>query len=175
MISAQSEELQRWYAIHTNPRQEERADNNLNSWGVQTFHPKIKEGRRNQFTGVMSYFSKPMFPRYIFARFDAGRQLHKVLYTRGVVSVVSLGDQPAVIDDEILSLLQAQLDENGFVKLEDELKAGDKIIITDGPLKNFAGVFARDMNQSERVLVLLNAVTYQNQLMVSRSDIRKVA
>lgn len=175
MILEQPDDLPRWYAIHTNPKQEGRADSNLRAWGVQTFHPKLKEGRRNQFTGVMSYVSISMFPRYIFARFDAGKLLHHVWYTRGVESVVSLGENPAVIDDEIISLLQSQLDENGFVKLEDELKSGDKIVITDGPLKNFAGVFARDMNQSERVLVLLNAVTYQSHVTVSRSDVRKVA
>jgi transcription antitermination factor NusG len=116
-----------------------------------------------------------MFPRYIFARFDADRQLHQIWHTRGVDAVVRQGENPAVIDDEIIGLLQARSDENGFVKLGDEFQSGDKIVITDGPLRNFAGVFERDMKQSERVMVLLNAVSYQGHVMVGRNDLRKVA
>jgi len=39
-------------AVGTNAKQEDRAYNNLHTWGVECFNPKIKEYRRNQFTGI---------------------------------------------------------------------------------------------------------------------------
>lgn len=175
MNAERREEGLRWYAIYTNPKHEERANNNLESWGVPTFSPRLREGRRNQFTGAMTYISKPMFPRYIFAKFDAARMLNKIWHTRGVDSVLCFGGSPVSIDDEIIAMLQARVGEDGYVGLGEQLKPGDKVVITDGPLKNFAGVFERDMKDSERVMVLLTAITYQGRLCVDKDLVRKVA
>lgn len=164
-----------WYAIRVNPQQEERANANLEAWGVESFSPRLKKGRRNEFTGVTTYYSKPMFPGYIFARFDAERLLHKVWYTRGVHSVVGFGESPSPIADDVIDLLQAQVGEDGYVKLGVELKRGDKIVVTEGPLKNFVGVFERRMKGSERVMVLLDMVSYQGRLAVDSDAVRKAA
>ncbi|MDT7540863.1 MAG: transcriptional antiterminator RfaH [Acidobacteriota bacterium] len=174
MNIAHIEEDSSWYAIHTNPKQEERAHSNLAAWGVRTFNPRLRDARRNQFTGAVSYFSKPMFPRYIFAKFNVVNLLHKICHTRGVHSVVCFGGAPVSIEDEIITLLQARVGEDGYLKLGEELKCGDKVVITDGPLKDFAGVFERDMEDSERVMVLLTTISYQGRLCVERGLVRKV-
>jgi transcriptional antiterminator RfaH len=171
----QREEDLRWYAIRANPQQEERAAGTLRAWGVETFSPRLKEGRRNQFTGAMTYFGRPMFPGYIFARFDADRLLSKVWYTRGVNHVVGFGGSPAPIDDEVIELMQLRVGDDGFVRLGDELRRGDKIVITDGALKNFVGVFERGLKGNERVMVLLDAVSYQGRLSVERAAVKKAA
>lgn len=173
-IEQRAEDL-RWYAIRSHPQQEERATVNLEAWGVETFSPRLKKGRRNEFTGVTTYFSKPMFTGYIFARFDADRLLHKVWYTRGVQSVISFGGSPAPIADEVIELLQAQVSEDGYIRLGEELKHGDKIIVTEGPLKNFVGVFERRMKGSERVMVLLDTVSFQGRLAVESDAVKKAA
>jgi transcriptional antiterminator RfaH len=173
-IEQRAEDL-RWYAVRANPQQEERAAGNLDAWGVETFSPRLKKGRRNEFTGVVTYFSKPMFPGYLFARFDAERLLHKVWYTRGVHSVIGFGGSPAPIDDEVLELLQAQVGEDGYVRLGDELNPGDKIVVTQGPLKNFVGVFERRMKGSERVMMLLDTVNYHGRLVVESDAVKKAA
>ena len=164
-----------WYAIRVNPQQEERANGNLTAWGVESFSPRLKKGRRNEFTGITTYFSKPMFPGYIFARFDADRLLHKVWYTRGVHSVIGFGGSPSPVADEVIDLLQTQVGEDGYVKLGDDLKRGDKIVVTEGPLKNFVGVFERRMKGSERVMVLLDTVSYQGRLAIESDAVKKAA
>lgn len=171
----QIEETRLWYALRANPWQEERAAYNLEAWGVETFSPRLRQGRRNQFTGITTYFGKPMFPGYIFARFDAGRLLHKVWYTRGVHSVLGFGLNPTPIDDEVIALLQAQVSEDGFVHPGGELKRGDKVVITEGALKNFAGVFERRMKGSERVMVLLDTINYRIRLTVDRDAMARAA
>ena len=34
-----------WYAIHTHPKQENRAESNLQAWNVETFIPRIRDCR----------------------------------------------------------------------------------------------------------------------------------
>ena len=162
-----------WYAIHTNPKQEDRAHGNLLAWGVESFNPRLREGRRNQFTSAVTYYSKPMFPRYIFARFDAEKLLSKVWYTRGVKNVVGFGEGPSPIPDEVIEMLRAQVSADGYVKLCDEYKRGDELVITAGPLKNFRGVFERHAKDSERVLLLLDTVSYQGCLSVESDVVRR--
>lgn len=175
MKTEQREEGPRWYAVRANPQQEERAAANLCAWGVEAFSPRLKQGRRNEFTGATTYVGRPMFPGYIFARFDAASLLAKVWYTRGVQSVVGFGASPSPIDDGVIELLQSQVGEDGFVRLGGELRQGDKIVITEGPLKDFVGVFERGLKGSDRVMVLLDTVSYQGRMTVERDAVKRAA
>lgn len=168
-----TENIAQWYVVYTNPRQEERANNNLRAWGVETLNPKLRTCRYNQFTGAPSNITQPLFPRYIFARFDAGRQLAKIWFTRGVHDVVCFGGSPAPVDEAIVEILQSRIDEHGFVKTSDELKRGDKVIIKGGPMRNFIGVFERELKASERISLLLTSINYQGRLVVGRDLVEK--
>jgi transcriptional antiterminator RfaH len=163
-----------WYAIHTHPKQEERASNNLMAWNVETFSPKVKKTHPNPYARAPIYVSKPLFPRYIFARFDVNSRLRKILFTRGVRSVVSFGGVPALVNDEIITLIQSQVAENGFVEVGENLRIGDKIMIEAGPLKNLIGVFKRDVKGSDRVLILLAAINYQGSVVIEREHVRRI-
>src|ERR1044072_7426163 len=95
-----------WYVIHTNPKQEDRAECNLRAWQVETFNPKIRTCRRNEFTGEPVYSVKPLFPRYFFARFKVNELFHKVRFTRGVHDVVSFGDYPTAVHDDMIAIIK---------------------------------------------------------------------
>ena len=163
-----------WYVVHTNPRQEERANNNLRAWGVETLNPKLRTRRYNEFTGAPSTITQPLFPRYLFARFNAEKQLAKIWFTRGVHDVVCFGGSPALVDEDIIALLRSRIDEDGFVKTIDDLKRGDKVKIKAGPMRNFMGVFEHELKASERILVLLSSINYQGHLVVGRNLVEKV-
>ncbi|MCA1568246.1 MAG: hypothetical protein LC803_21895 [Acidobacteria bacterium] len=164
-----------WYAIHTHVQQENRAASNLEAWGVETFSPLYKECRYNQFTGAPTYFSRHFFPRYIFARFDAAALLHKICRTRGVHSVVSFGNGPVSIDDEVILFIKERMGADGFIKIGEELKPGDQVKIKAGPLKNLTGIFECKMNATDRVQVLLKAIDYQCRIQVDKSIIEMAA
>ncbi len=168
-------EAPRWYALQTHPLQEERATENLNAWGVETFAPKYKERRSNPFTGRPVYFTRSLFPRYMFARFDAGRMLRKVWFTRGVSKVVGFGDGPSPVEDEIIELIKSRVDKDGFVQFNEELKRGDKVVILDGPLTNLVGIFERDLEDGDRVLMLLTAISYQGHVTIEKELLRKIS
>jgi transcription elongation factor/antiterminator RfaH len=166
------EDTTHWYVIHTHPKQEDRASDNLRTLGVPTFNPKIRERRYNQFVSAPTYVVKSLFPRYVFAKFKIGDLYHKIRFTRGVYSVISFGGSPTPIDKEIIILIQSNMKDN-FVRIDEEIRPGDKVVIKDGPLKNFAGIFEREMKDTDRVRLLLEAVSYQAHIEIERDLVKK--
>ena len=166
--------LDRWYVVHTHSRQEDRVDNNLKAWGVETFNPKIRESLCRPYAQTLSFVIKPLFPGYLFARFDMEKMLHNIRYTRGVHSLVSTGMVPTPLEDTLVSFMQSRLDENGFIQLVEDLRPGDVVSIHHGPLQSFEGVFVRRMKGSDRVMILLQSVNYQAHVIVDKSMVKRV-
>ena len=137
--------------------------------------PKLKTRRVNEFTGALTYLTKPMFPRYIFAKFDARKQLAKISFTRGVHHVVSFGGQATSVEDEIIQIISDRIDQNGFVKIGEDLKQGDKVVIKGGPLRDFEGVFERELNDNERISVLLTTISYTGRVVVNRDLLERAS
>jgi transcriptional antiterminator RfaH len=166
-------EVPRWYAVFTHARQEGRAEDNLRAWKVETFAPRISQSR--YYNGALIRSIKPLFPRYIFARFKVNDLLHKVTFTRGVRGVVSFGGTPTPVDDQIIDIIKSQMTGDGYVKIAETLRAGDAVEIKDGPLKNFRGIFERAVKHSDRVMLLLTAISFQSHVEVPRELVRKVS
>ena len=162
-----------WYLIHTHPKQEDRAESNLRVLGAQVFNPKFRERRRNQYTNAPSYVTKSLFPRYIFAQFSLNDLYHKVRFTRGVYNVVSFGDGPTPIDEEIIALTRSHVRECCFVNLREDIRVGDEVVVQDGPLKDFAGIFVQEMKDADRVRILLQTVSYQAHIEIDRALVKK--
>ena len=162
-----------WYVVHTHLKQEERANENLKSWGVETLHAKLKTRRYNEFTGAPTNLTQPLFPRYLFAKFNAREQLPKIRFTRGVNNVVCFGENPAPVDEDIIDIIRARIDENGFVKENDELKPGDKVVISAGPLRSLIGIFEREIKGSDRISILLTAIEFQGRLVVEKDLVQR--
>jgi transcription elongation factor/antiterminator RfaH len=169
-----SEPKAAWYAIRTKPKQEARVECNLKAWRLETFAPWLKEARRNQTNSSPSYSIKPLFPQYIFARFELQSMYQKVRFTRGVHSLVSFGDGPAIVEAEVISIIQSRIGKDGFIHLNDDLKADDNVLITDGHFKSICGLFERQISDSDRVMILLKTLHYQAHVIVERSLVRKL-
>jgi transcriptional antiterminator RfaH len=144
------------------------------AWRVEVFAPKIREFTVSPFSGVKTFITKPLFPRYIFARFAVNDLLHKVCFTRGVNNVVQFGNVPAPVDETIISLLKSRIDKDGFIKTSEDLKSGDMVVIDDGPLKNFTGIFERELPDHERISILLTTVSYQSRILLDRDKVRRI-
>src|SRR5262249_41438472 len=156
----------------THSKQEDRASRNLSILGAPTFNPKIRERRCNQFVSAPTYVAKSLFPRYIFAQFKINDLYHKVRFTRGVYSVISFVGSPTPIDEKIIMLIQYNMNDS-FVRIDEGIRAGDKVIIKDGPLKNFAGIFEREMKGTDRVRLLLETVSFQAHIEIERYLLKK--
>jgi len=175
MLHTDTPNIVNWYVIHTHPRQEDRVDSNLRNAGIETLAPCMKKYKYNSCTGEVIHKVKPFFPNYIFARFEAARLLHKIRLTRGVHSVVCYGSTPATVDNSIITTIQSQIREDGYIEIKEALKPGDEVIIEDGPLKDFRGIFERETGDIDRVMILLQAVNYQAHLVIEKEMLRKIS
>lgn len=175
MDSEPTESNLHWYVLYTNPKQEERASKNLNAWQIETLAPLVKQRSYNSFTGEPYYTVKPLFPRYIFVKLDLEKLYHKVRFTRGGQDFICFGEGPVVIDERIIEIVRSRVSDDGFVRIHEGFKYGDKVRINEGPMKDFIGVFEREMNGPERVSILLNAVSYQARVEVTSAQLTKVA
>lgn len=163
-----------WYVVHTHRMQEERVNSNLGTLGIETLSTRYLKRRYNKYTGEVTDVIKPFFPNYVFARFDVSKLFHKVRLTRGVHSIVCYGATPALVDDFIIATIRSRIGEDGYVKIGGSLNPGDEVIIENGLLKDFRGIFERETNDVDRVMILLQTVSYQAHLVIEREALKKV-
>jgi transcriptional antiterminator RfaH len=161
----------RWYVVHAKPKQEQRADENLRAWGLETLAPRLRELRlaRAARTPVVSV--TPLFPGYLFAWFNPVTHLAKVRLTRGVHSVIGFGECATPVDDSLMDMIRSRIQPDGYVHPA-EPRPGDPIEIIAGPLRSLHGVFEHHLNGEERVAILLTNIQAAARVQVPRTFIR---
>ena len=148
-----------WYTVHTKLQHERAAEFSLQQLGVETFYPQLKQRkviRRRPETRI-----GPLFPGYLFARFELGTHYRAVAYARGVRNIVTFGTLPATVEDEIIEGIRARLHDGYLTVPAPSLMPGEIIRIQTGPLQGLEAVFVREMSDHERVVLLLRTLTYQ--------------
>ena len=155
-----------WFLIQSKPRQESVAEANLRRWGVESFCPKMKQTKL--YRGRKRTVISPLFPGYLFSKFDFYTEYRKVAYMQGVTGVVMFGSIPAKVDQEIIEAIRVRLDQ-GFITLApSKFISGETVQIQDGPLKGLLAVFERELTGTQRVALLLKSVSYNARIIVDR-------
>jgi transcriptional antiterminator RfaH len=158
-----------WYVLQTKPKQESRAAMNLRRWQIETLAPRVQETQYSR-TGRLCVRLAPLFPNYLFARFEPER-IQKVRLTRGVHRIVGLGEYATPIDDSVIDLIRNRIGEDGMIR-QRELQPGEAVEIVHGPLKSFVGVFERGVSSRDRVLILINSLGSRARVEIARAAIR---
>lgn len=163
-----------WFVIQTKPKKEEDAKSYLSMKGVEIFSPLMENFLiRN---GSLSKELKPLFPGYIFVKFDLEKDYSLVRWGRGVKKVLGLGgNYPTPVSGEIVEIIKKRTDSYGIVRKSYHFEANDRVRIKSGPLKDLLGIFERWVSDSDRVRVLLNLIGYQPAVEMHYSMIEKVA
>ena len=158
--------MKNWYVINTKPKKEYQVERLFTEGGIEIYNPKYQIENR----------IKPFFPGYEFIYFDYPAQYRLVKYTRGVKRVVGVKEVPVPIPDGIIQAIKSR-EVNGLIEIEkygEKPEIGDEIEVVEGPLKGLRGVFQKELTAKERVLILLNYVTYQGQLIIEKEKLKKV-
>jgi transcriptional antiterminator RfaH len=172
MIDTHARNHCRWYVLQAKPRQDARAESNLLRWDVQTFAPKVREARCLP-GGDTVYHTVPLFPSYLFARFDAESLAGKIRHTRGIQRIIGFGEYATPVEDAIVQLIQEQMADDGVVRAP-AARPGDAVEIIDGPFRSFVGIFERHMCARERVVILLTTIGCHQRVEVAEAAIRKM-
>jgi transcription antitermination factor NusG len=64
--------------------------------------------------------------------------------------------------------------EDGLVKLDNEVNPGDQVRIDSGPLRDMVGVFQHDIKGTDRIAILLTAISYQGRVIIEKDLVKKI-
>jgi len=155
-----------WYVVRTKPRQERMADFHLRQLSVETFLPLLKletEGRRQEKNGVM-----PLFPRYLFARFELTENYRAVSFSRGVSNIVEFGLKPAEVSEGLIDSIKSRMVDGYITPTCERFHHGQIVQITGGPLVGLEAVFVKELKEQHRVMLLLRALGLSATLTMDR-------
>jgi len=162
-----------WYVIQTKPKKEDEASSYLSTKGLDIFNPLMETFSPRNGKGNREF--KPLFPSYIFGKFDLDRNYPLVRWARGVKKILGFGGYPIPVSEEVIEVIRGRTDDDGIVRRMIHFEPNDLVRIKSGPLRDLLGIFERWVSDSERVRVLLNLIGYQPAVELHYSMIEKVA
>ena len=161
-----------WYLIHTKIRQERVALENLERQGFECFLPQIRVEKLRR--SALLVVEEPLFPRYLFIRLGTGLEAQSwspIRSTLGVSRLVTFGQSPAKVDEDLVAQLQTQAQSTAVQSRHFE--PGESVEVTEGPFIGLEAIY--QMTDAEgRVMVLLNILSNQVKLTVSPASVRKM-
>ncbi len=162
-----------WYLVHTKPRQEVVAEENLQRQGYEVYLPRMKAKRRR--AGRLTKVVEPMFPRYLFIYLsDQTDNWSPIRSTLGVANLVRFSLYPARVPDTLIDTLKASESEDGMhADITIDYKEGDKVRFTAGPMQGYEAIFKARTGQ-ERVLVLIEIAGQIGSVKTDEGQIEKV-
>ena len=163
-----------WYCVHTRPLKETRACAHLSeNLRLETYFPLLR--RQRTIRRVNRIVTGPLFPRYIFCRFDYTQWYRAVRYAPEVIDVVSFGDCPAAVDQRLIDGIKEWAgDTVDLINATPTLRPGDRVQIIDGPMRGLEAVIHSEMNGRERVAVILSILEREIHTSISRWQVAKV-
>lgn len=149
--------MEQWFVIQTQLRNEERALQHLRNQGFDCFLPRFRKSRRHARKTDMVI--EPLFPQYLFARFDAEEIRWRVINgTRGVVAILTDGTRPIAVPSGVIESLQINTDQNGVTSLASLglFREGARVRIKSGAFAGQFGEIKEVLSKgADRVRVLL--------------------
>jgi transcriptional antiterminator RfaH len=165
--------MKNWYVIQTKPKKEGEATTYLSTKGVEIFGPLIEAFTTKN--ARMTKELKPLFPGYLFGKFDLEQNYPLVRWGKGVKCVLGFGGYPVPISEEVVQVIKERTDGHGIVRVKQNFSPHDVVRIKAGPLKDLLGIFERWVSDNERVRILLNLIGYQPAVEMHYSMVEKVA
>jgi len=161
-----------WYCLHTKPLKESQVASYCDAQlSLETYFPRLRQQRtiRRQQRTVIG----PLFPRYLFCRFDASLFYRAVRYAPDVITVVSAGNSPAIVEDSLIAGLRDWTSpEDNILTLAPTMQLGDTVQIVAGPMQGLSGIIMSECNERNRVKLLLSFLQEGALLSVDRADLR---
>jgi transcription antitermination factor NusG len=126
-----------WFALRVRPRAEKIVAQALRAKGFEEFLP-LRRHRRAWSDRVVE-LQVPLFPGYVFSRFDVERRL-PLLTTPGVISVVGTARRPDPVEDSEIHALQVLVRSQLQIDPWPYLHIGHKVRVLRGPLAGAEGI-----------------------------------
>ncbi len=130
-----------WFAVYVKHRHEKCVALSLQSRGYESFLPTYLKVSQDSKKSEL-----PLFPGYVFCRFEAQKSL-PVISTPGVFSVVSSGPTPASVSDVEIENIKHMLSSGLNPRPWSYVARGQQVCIRSGPLRGMEGMVVDDTSQ----------------------------
>ena len=171
-----NEPVESWYCVRTRAHKEGSVDSILRMrLGLETYYPKWRCKR--PVAGTLRWMVRPLFPTYLFAKFELELDQRNVAYAQDVLQIVAFGPKPLEVDGELideLRLYASTRDHDDLFEVSQAFRPGEEVVIEAGPFKKLRGLFERELSDGERVAILLEILQLQARVTLPREYIRPV-
>jgi transcriptional antiterminator RfaH len=125
--------------------------------------------------GKWSIVDQALFPRYLFIRLGqepSAASWSPIRSTWGVSKLVSFGEVPAKVDDQLIQFL---LNQQAFpqIELKRLFKPGESVLMTKAPFAGVEGIYQMT-NADQRVMVLIEFMSKTVRVRLPLSALKKV-
>jgi transcriptional antiterminator NusG len=156
-----------WFALQVRVRWELSATAALSGKGYQTLLPTCRSQRR--WSARHKEASSPLFPGYVFCRFDVSRRL-PILVTPGVIAVVGRGRVPVPVAESEISAIQTLVSSGLPAEPWPYLEVGQRVRIEDEALYGLEGILIR-FKGSRRIVVSVSLLRRSVALEIDRAQV----
>jgi transcription elongation factor/antiterminator RfaH len=140
-----------WYVVYSKPHREGVAELHLRRKGFDVFYPKLELPPY----AAAPRRSVPLFPGYLFARFDLARHSHEIAWIPGVKRLVGIGGVPTPLDPDVVAFLRQNASADGCLRARPDLQIGQEVQITDGPFAGLMAIVENPPDAHGRIRVLM--------------------
>ena len=161
-----------WYAIQIRSRLGGIASATLRGKGYEEFLPLYRS--RRWWSDRIKQLELPLFPGYLFCRFDVSHRLMPILTTPGVIGIVGAGKTPVPVDDEEIEAIRAILRSGLAAQPWPFLRVGSKVYIERGPLAGMEGIVI-DTDKIYRLVVSVSLLQRSVAVEIEREWARPIA
>ncbi len=154
-----------WYALQVRPRYEKVIASTLLGKGYEGFLPLYVH--RSRWSDRIKEVHLPLFPGYLFCRFDINRRL-PILVTPGVIHVVGIGQTPYPVAEDEISALKAIVLSGLQAEPRSYLNIGERVRIEIGPLAGVEGILT-SLKGSSRLIVSVSLLQRSVSVEISES------
>lgn len=130
-------QLDPWFAIRIRSRNEKIIASALHSKGYEVFLPLY--GSRRHWSDRMKELELPLFPGYLFCRFDVQKRL-PILKTPGVIDILGFSKTPVPVDETEIAAIQSIVASRLNVEPWPFLQVGQTVRVERGPLLGMDGI-----------------------------------
>ena len=159
-----------WFILQFKPNSHHQAIKNLTRQGFETFLPLNDTTSRKLSRFVNT--SRPLFPGYMFIRFDrAETEWHKINNTYGVSRLITSNSILKSIPTRFVDGLMKRYDLSGKLIPIVEMKKGDKVEILEGPFTNFIATVEK-YESEQRIWILMDLMGRKTKLQTSADKLQ---
>jgi transcriptional antiterminator RfaH len=143
-----------WFCLRGQPKREHIAAACLRQISeIEVFCPRLRF--RKATTRGPIWFIEPMFPGYLFARFDYATVNRRVSQSPGVSGFVHFGDRLALLSDSLVSEIKIRTGRDDLLEINQGLELGQHVQITRGPFQGLEALVTRLITARDRVEILI--------------------